>query len=287
MYQLYSGTSVLVSTNLMLTAFYQVRHRVVLMLALIMMLVVGIALPTAKVQAESINTLGDAINQAGSQRMLTQRMLKNYALIGQSIRGRSAQQQLDESIALFDQQLVNLKRYSNDLETLELLANVTEQWAIVKKEFQQTPQKNKVLSLRNKNDALLAAANQVVLSLEHQSQTRTGQLVNVAGRQRMLSQRMAASYALMAWGFEAEIKPIYEQAYQEFDSALDYLSSNPTNSSAISSSLADVRQQFKRFTMTSQAADKHVYVPGLIDRSAEKVLKRMNEVTALYAGAFQ
>ena len=287
MYQLYSGTSVLVSTNLMLTAFYQVRHRVVLMLALIMMLVVGIALPTANVQAESINTLGDAINQAGSQRMLTQRMLKNYALIGQSIRGRSAQQQLDESIALFDQQLVNLKRYSNDLETLELLANVTEQWAIVKKEFQQIPQKNKVLSLRNKNDALLAAANQVVLSLEHQSQTRTGQLVNVAGRQRMLSQRMAASYALMAWGFEAEIKPIYEQAYQEFDSALDYLSSNPTNSSAISSSLADVRQQFKRFTMTSQAADEHVYVPGLIDRSAEKVLKRMNEVTALYAGAFQ
>ena len=287
MYQLYSGTSVLMSKNSTLTVFYQVRHRVVSMLALIMMLVVGVALPTSKVQAESINTLGDAINQAGSQRMLTQRMLKNYALIGQSIRGRSAQQQLDESIALFEQQLANLKRYSNNLETLELLANATEQWAIVKKEFQQVPQKNKVLSLRNKNDALLAAANQVVLSLERQSQTRTGQLVNVAGRQRMLSQRMAASYALMAWGFEAEIKPIYQQAYQEFDSALDYLSSNPTNSSAISSSLADVQQQFKRFTMTSQAADAQVYVPGLIDRSAEKILKRMNEVTALYAGALQ
>ena len=287
MHQAFNGSRALIRSSAARQASIHIKKYIVQFVRLMCITSVLFMLSPHIAYAESISNMGDAINQAGRQRMLTQRMLKNYALIGQSIRGRSAQKHLDDAITLFDQQLTNLKRYSNDDNTLELLANVTSQWGPIKIEFQQAPQKEKALALRNKNDALLAATHQVVIALERQSPTKTGQLVNIAGRQRMLSQRMAASYALMAWGFEAEINPIYQQAYDEFNSALGYLSSNPTNSSAISSSLADVRQQFRRFTMTSQAAGEQVYVPGLIDRSAEKILDRMNEVTRLYADTFR
>ena len=49
-------------------------------------------------------TDAEAVNQAGRQRMLSQRITKAYLMIGADIKPALAQRQLDSSIALFEEQ---------------------------------------------------------------------------------------------------------------------------------------------------------------------------------------
>lgn len=251
-------------------------------LLLVSMTVLPLTLAPSVANAAAITSMGEAINQAGRQRMLTQRMLKNYVLVGLNVRGRKSEDQLKAAISLFEEQLQNLEVYITNPQTKALLDDVGRLWTPVKMLYSQTPSAEKALDLRTQNDVLLAACHQVVLALEEQSDTKTGRLVNVAGRQRMLSQRLASTYALMAWGFEANVKPAYEQAYQQFGDALTELSANPTNTPEIIEALKVVRTQFKRFERTANAGND-VYIPGLIERSAEKMLVKMNEITGMYA----
>ena len=53
------------------------------------------------------------------------------------------------------------------------------------------------------SDQVLALAHQGTQMLEKQSTTSAGRLVNISGRQRMLSQRMAKFYQAQAWGAPA------------------------------------------------------------------------------------
>ena len=69
-------------------------------------------LPLCLPAQADISTLGEAINKAGRQRMLSQRMLKDYALIGLDVNAVKAQKQLDAAIQLFDSQLAELEKYA-------------------------------------------------------------------------------------------------------------------------------------------------------------------------------
>ncbi len=62
-------------------------------------LLLGLLFSTVDAAAMSY---GDAINKAGRQRMLSQRIVKSYTQMGQDVRYRVAEKQLKESIALFD-----------------------------------------------------------------------------------------------------------------------------------------------------------------------------------------
>ena len=70
---------------------------------------IGLGLMPAFAQ---ISDLGDAINKAGRQRMLSQRMGKAWLALVHGIEKTNAQQVLDKSLALFDRQLVELKAYA-------------------------------------------------------------------------------------------------------------------------------------------------------------------------------
>ena len=60
--------------------------------------------------------LNDAINKAGRQRMLSQRMAKAWLALVHKTESASAQLVLDRSMALFDRQLVELKTYAPNAE---------------------------------------------------------------------------------------------------------------------------------------------------------------------------
>src|SRR5438105_1647738 len=73
-------------------------------------------------------TINSAINKSGRQRMLSQRMAKAYLQISLNVEPEAAKRLLDQSVALFDKQLVELKVFSPTPETKELFGQLERAW---------------------------------------------------------------------------------------------------------------------------------------------------------------
>jgi Type IV pili methyl-accepting chemotaxis transducer N-term len=243
------------------------------------------SLSTAQAQ---VNSLNDAINKAGRQRMLSQRMAKAWLALGQGIDTRRADKVLGDSMALFDRQLVELKSYAPSPDIRATYQALEGAWSDYKAALVgQAPDRSAtglVLSLDSK---VLKLAHQGTAQLEQLSGRPTGKLVNVAGRQRMLSQRTAKFYLSQRWGAQvADAAGEMEKARQEFRAALSLLSQAPQATTTIKEHLTLAEQQWVFF----ENALSRLQEPAGAQRRAEEVfatseniLMVMDKVTGLYA----
>ena len=226
--------------------------------------------------------MGDAINKAGRQRMLSQRIVKAYALVGQKAM-LSANMQLKKSIELFDAQLNELTQFAATPEEKQSIKEVTNLWKQFKPLAQAKPNIDEAPKLAEMSDQVLAAAHQFVLLLQKRSGTNLGKLVNISGRQRMLSQRIAKFYVLTSWGLDnPEYPKKMNKAIREFTEALHTLKTAPENTSEIKDALEKVEKDWTTFTLSKKIRGGR-YMPSLIVRSLDKILDQMNYITALYA----
>lgn len=112
LYRVYVSTPLFVALIALTTAFWQ---------------------PTAFAKVSPSTTisqqlnLDSAINKAGRQRMLTQRITKAWMLIGQDVATEQAQKQLDSGVALFESQLEELEAYAPNAAVETALAKVRQE----------------------------------------------------------------------------------------------------------------------------------------------------------------
>ena len=240
---------------------------------------------TGNVALAQISDLNSAINKAGRQRMLSQRMAKAYFQIGQQIEVDRSKKVLDSSMAVFDRQLVELKNYAPTPEIKETYGKLEKSWLAYKDVLIGTaPSKEnggKVLAI---SEEVLALANQGTGQLEKQSATTSGRLVNISGRQRMLSQRMAKFYQAMAWGV-GDVKSAVEldKARKEFAAAHQELAASPANTQQIKDALELVKQQwffFENALGQKVGADKRPQIA--VATSSERILEEMESAVGLY-----
>lgn len=236
---------------------------------------------TLPVEAD-ITSISSAINKAGRQRMLTQRMLKAYAMIGINVQKETAEEQLINSVTQFDSQLDELKAFVLDERIKRSLGKVESLWRPFKTTLLLPVNKRLAIDLQESSDELLRASHKVVLQLEDSSGNTYGRLVNIAGRQRMLSQRIAKFYMYRAWQFEnAEIRSGIEQAKNEFKGALTELLSAPENSPKLQYELLMAEKEWKLLEHgLTRSGDE--LIPLIVSMTSEQLLTRMNEITLLY-----
>lgn len=225
----------------------------------------------------------EAIDHAGQQRMLTQRMLKDYALSGMKVNYASSAKELKDSIAMFDENLENLKSFKSNDAVQKKLDKVASHWVKVKEILTAPPQKAKALALEKDIAKLMQLSNEVVTALAKASGSSAGEIVNLAGRQRMLSQRMAALYALGAWRLDGfEFMPEFKKVVAEFRAAQDKLLKTNLNTDAIRKELGETEKNFKWFEYAARKnSDK--FIPSLILRASDNILAHMNNATRMYA----
>ncbi len=262
-------------------------HRTSLRLftTLLILLLLPAELPAAKSSMKDTTpklTMGEAINKAGRQRMLSQRIAKAYAMVGQK-NVLSAKIQLQEAVRLFDKQLKELTKFAKTRQEKQVISEVTALWKRYRKLATGKPSRDKAEEVMALSEKVLAKAHEFVLLLQERSGTSAGKLVNISGRQRMLSQRIAKYYAYKSWGFD---NPEYDEemnkAMSQFMSALKFLKAAPENTSEIDAALAKVEKDWNTFELTKRVK-KGAYIPSLVMRSMEKILAEMNYITALYA----
>lgn len=228
-------------------------------------------------------TDAEAINVSGSQRMLSQRMMKSYLMLGADIKADTAQSQLNDSVKLFEERLSALQAYAPSKNIRDRLTKVEKLWSAHRTKITAAPQKDAMDALMTENVELLKACHQVVLAIAEHSGVAGADLVNVSGRQRMLSQRIAKAYIALYWnGKSSAVQKEFEEAKQQFDAALVKLQSSPMNTIEVKEALNKVESQWKFSQSGFRLDDSGHYVPTVISVTTESILWKMNDITKMY-----
>ena len=236
---------------------------------------------TNLLSAVEIKSMYDAVDVAGKQRMFTQRMLKDYAMIGMKNSFGNATEDLNNTISTFDDHLHALHNYTKNDKIKKSTNKVKEIWLPIKKVLVALPNKSKVAKLQENLELLLSAANDTTGLFANETGKESGKIVDISGRQRMLSQRMASLYMLKVWGVDDEkFKEKMKSSMQLFKTSLEELKKSKLNTDEINKLLTKVEKSFMFFEVMNKSSN--IFIPSLIYKKSNDILKNMNSATQCY-----
>lgn len=252
-------------------------NRSIWMLVLMIFMSVGIA------HAQNLSKDRSAMGWADQQRMLSQRMAKNWVLLAHEAMRAEQRQQLNTSMAQFERNLAQLSLYSprnvgawqGDLATLK------GQWLVYREMLAQSPQRSLIPALLAAADRTLTLSEQLVSSLKaSQNLGWNGLMLDLAGQQSMLSQRIALLYATQTqFGQTGDIGVQYQQAIQTFVKGMKRLESYQGHSAQVKQSIAAVQT---RWRFTEYVFQQPRSMSRVVDVNCEQLLQDLNVITSAY-----
>jgi hypothetical protein len=140
---------------------------------------------------------------------------------------------------------------------------------------------NKAQEIQAKLDELLTRSDEIVVLLTKEAKSKSADIINISGRQRMLSQKMAALYMLKVWGLrDSDFDKKLQASIHLFKESHERLLHYEKNSDEIKKLLSKVAREFKFFEFMSHSKSR--FIPSLIYKKSNEILRDMDRVTKLY-----
>lgn len=226
----------------------------------------------------------EAVNRAGLQRMLGQRIARSYLMLGTETRTELAQAQLDSSIASVEENSQLLGDYAPSAAIRNAVGEAGLTWQQFRELALGRPDKTQALEMLRLAESFLGQSEALVQQIEQHSGSQTARLVNHSGRLRMLSQRIAMLYLALSWNLpDAGLQRKFDTAVEEFDQGLSELHAAKQNTEEINDRLEHISNQWRFARVGFQLAHDSRYVPTVIVTTSDSLLQKLEALTADYA----
>jgi hypothetical protein len=227
------------------------------------------------------------IDVAGKQRMLSQRIAKDYLYIGKKVAVSKAKKQMQVSMDELITSHKVLVDSINDPEIKNLLSFVE----LSIEDFKTTA--NESFNLDNAqliidlSESMLEGSQYVVDSLKEKVEVKESAIVGKSGKQRMLAQRIAKYYIAYQAGIKD--KNTIDQmkaAVAEFSEAHKALMENSNNTPEINRKLHEIDRLWKivyKFYLNIEKGG----LPLIVFNTTDDITKKMNKITQLYVELYK
>ena len=255
----------------------------------------GVLLPTWATWATGAQAqmgLSGAINYAGWFRALSQRMAKAYCQQYLQVLPAAAVDVMGLARKMVQTGSGELARGMQSgqwpVEVGRQLAEVQKQFALLN-QMTSAPAITTALvaAASEQADRTLLIAQAVTEAIEKLAQAPSARLVNLAGRQRMLSQRLAKNYFLSAAKVDSKVvQAQLASDAADFRQALQTLKAAPVSTSSIRNELelADSQWLFFESALRRPADDAGL---NAVATTSERLLGVMDKLTGLYDAALR
>jgi len=226
----------------------------------------------------------EVVNRAGQLRMLSQRIVKLQALLACGCEAGDAPMLLSESADRIELTLSLLGKQLSGATFGDLLDILLEPWADLKVLLQTVARRDTLAAVDALAERMLQAAERLTGALEMSSGRPTLAIINLCGRQRMLSQRLAKQ-ALLSVLLEGEAAAKARDAARDtmeaFERALEQLKRAPLSSDEIRVSL-DASTQTWHELLSSAAQAGGAPGQAALARTSEGLLRLFETLTDRY-----
>lgn len=224
----------------------------------------------------------EALNVAGRQRMLTQRIVKAYVQMAIDVAPERSREVLEAAVVQFDNQLADLRAFASNDQQRSSIAEMSLRWRRLRVLALAPLDPRNIAVIDSESEELLALSELLVEQIEESSKVYGARQLNLAGRQRMLCQRLVKLYMLRAKGDNSSrVRAEMDRAVTEFGAGLAFLKQARQTDMEIKRELDAIAQNWEWFKQALEL-DGAVSYRLLVADSSEAILASLEHIVSLY-----
>lgn len=225
-----------------------------------------------------IRSTSELIDIAGQQRMLVHQVLVSYAQIGQTQSFGNPVNTKQAAIRDFE---ANLNVLKNDVRFAILSNKINELWLALKNIILKPPQKSSMPDLIEINEKIVKYSNRIIETLVANNQDNLS-IIDIAGKQRMLSQRIALFMLVENWDLLENYKIEMQLSLARFAINMNIMKKNKDNTEEIDKRLESMERDFKKLIKIISNKTKDRDYSFSISRYTSQLLRKSKVNTKLY-----